>query len=278
MGPELRWRDEDEGAEGTPTLCDELDELCRLNERAIMALRPGLLDALDAMMEDLLGFPDVKGYAMSEVVSAVVSTYAYESVRSALRCSLPSLYLGLRLTLGSLLVGLVADLALRGPAAEARLRRALEEGFSPREFARGEAYRGLRRRLNEALGWLRGELGAEPVDFIYRAYATLSRLIQVAPGRGKGALAEAMDDVVGLPPSIGSCLDYEGGEEGAVKDLLRRMHIAVDLARLSNGMVLYAWGYLTKAVDEEALEDLRESIEEALNDLRDARRDEEGEG
>jgi len=49
---------------------------------------------------------------------------------------------------------------------------------------------------------------------------------------------------------------------------LRRMHIAVYLARLSNGMVLYAWGYLTKAVDEEALESLRESIEEALNDLR----------
>jgi hypothetical protein len=46
----------------------------------------------------------------------------------------------------------------------------------------------------------------------------------------------------------------------------------VDLARLSNGMVLYAWGYLTKAVDEETLEDLRESIEDALNDLRDARR------
>jgi hypothetical protein len=275
VGPELRWSDEDEGAEGSPTLCDDLDELCRLNERSIMALRPGLLDALDAMMEDLLGFPDVKGYAMSEVVSAVVSTYAYESIRSALRCSLPSLYLGLRLTLGSLLVGLVADLALRGPAAEARLRRALEEGVSPREFARGEAYRGLRRRINEALRWLRGELGAEPVDFIYRAYVTLSRPIQVAPGRGKGALAEAMDDVVGLPPSIGSCLDYGEGEEGAVRGLLRRMHIAVDLARLSNGMVLYAWGYLTKAVDEEALESLRESIEEALNDLRDARRDEE---
>jgi len=83
---------------------------------------------------------------------------------------------------------------------------------------------------------------------------------------------------VGLPPSVGSCLDYGEGEEGAIKDLLRRMHIAVDLARLSNGMVLYAWGYLTEAVDEEALESLRESIEEALNDLRDARRDEEGEG
>ena len=52
----------------------------------------------------------------------------------------------------------------------------------------------------------------------------------------------------------------------------RRMHVAVDLARLSNGMVLYAWGYLTKAVDEETLEDLRESNEEALNDLRGARR------
>jgi hypothetical protein len=49
----------------------------------------------------------------------------------------------------------------------------------------------------------------------------------------------------------------------------------VDLARLSNGMVLYAWGYLTEAVDEEALEDLRESIEEALNDLSEARRGEE---
>jgi len=113
------------------------------------------------------------------------------------------------------------------------------------------------------------------VDFIYRAYVTLSRPIQVAPGRRKGALAEAMDGVVGLPLTLGSCLDYEGGEEGALKGLLRRMHVAVDLARLSNGMVLYAWGYLTKAVDEEALESLRESIEEALNDLRDARRDEE---
>jgi hypothetical protein len=53
------------------------------------------------------------------------------------------------------------------------------------------------------------------------------------------------------------------------------MHVAVDLVRLSNGMVLYAWGYLTRAVDEEALESLMESIEEALNDLRDARRGEE---
>jgi hypothetical protein len=53
------------------------------------------------------------------------------------------------------------------------------------------------------------------------------------------------------------------------------MHVAVDLARLSNDMALYAWGYLTEAVDEEALESLRESIEEALNDLRDARRSEE---
>ncbi|MFP3287482.1 MAG: hypothetical protein RXP86_09515, partial [Acidilobus sp.] len=112
----MRWRDEDEGAGGAPTLCDDLDDLCRLNERTIMALRPELLDALDSMMEDLLGVPDVKGYAMSDVADAVVSTYGYESVRSALRCSLPSLYLGLRLTLGSLLVGLVADLAVRGPA------------------------------------------------------------------------------------------------------------------------------------------------------------------
>ncbi|MFP3287165.1 MAG: hypothetical protein RXP86_07925, partial [Acidilobus sp.] len=63
MGSELRWRDEGEGAGGSPTLCDDLDDLCRLNERAIMALRPELLDALDAMMEDLLGVPDVKGYA-----------------------------------------------------------------------------------------------------------------------------------------------------------------------------------------------------------------------
>ncbi len=113
------------------------------------------------------------------------------------------------------------------------------------------------------------------MDFIYRIYVTLSRSIQVAPGKGKGALAEAMDGVVGLPLTLGSCFDYEGGEEGAIKDLLRRMHVVVDLARLSNDMVLYAWGYLTEAVDEEALESLRESIEEALNDLRDARRDEE---
>ncbi|MFP3321417.1 MAG: hypothetical protein RXO24_12690 [Acidilobus sp.] len=267
----MRWRDEDEGAEGAPTLCDDLDDLCRLNERAIMALRPELLDALDFMMEDLLGVPDVKGYAMSEVVDVVVPTYGYESVRSALRCSLPSLYLGLRLTLGSLLVGLVADLAVRGPSAEARLRRALEEGVSLRDLARGEAYESLRRRVNEALGWLRGELGAEPVEFIYRAYVTLSRPIQVAPGRGKGALGEAMDGAVGLPLTLGSCFDYEGGEEGAIKGLLRRMHIAVDLARLSIDMVLYAWGYLTKAVDDETLESLRESIEEALDDLRDAR-------
>jgi len=213
-GPELRWRDEDEGAEGSPTLCDDLDDLCRLNERAIMALRPELLDALDSMMEDLLGVPDVKGYAMSNVVDAVVPTYGYESIRSALRCSLPSLYLGLRLTLGSLLVGLVADLAVRGPAAEARLRRALEEGVSLRDLARGEAYRGLRGRLNEALGWLRGELRAEPVDFIYRAYATLSRPIQVAPGRGRGALAEAMDGVVGLPHRLAHALTTRGTRRG----------------------------------------------------------------
>ena len=210
----MRWRDEDEGAGGTPTLCDELDDLCRLNERAIMALRPELLDALDAMIEDLLGVPDVKGYAMSDVVDVVVPTYGYESVHSALRCSLPSLYLGLRLTLGSLLIGLVADLAVRGPSAEARLRRALEEGVNLRDLARGGAYEGLRRRVNEALGWLRGELGAEPVDFIYRAYVMLSRSIQVAPGRGRGALAEAMDGAVGLPLTLGSCLDYEEGRRG----------------------------------------------------------------
>ena len=53
------------------------------------------------------------------------------------------------------------------------------------------------------------------------------------------------------------------------------MHIAVDLARLSIDMALYAWGYLTRAVDEEALESLRESIEEALDDLREARGSEE---
>ena len=35
--------------------------------------------------------------------------------------------------------------------------------------------------------------------------------------------------------------------------------MAVDLARLSNGMVLYAWGYLTKAVDNETLESLRDA-------------------
>ena len=76
-------------------------------------------------------------------------------------------------------------------------------------------------------------------------------------------------------PLIGPELRWRDEDEGALRGLLRRMHMAVDLARLSNGMVLYAWGYLTKAVDEEVLEDLRESIEEALNDLRDARRGEE---
>ena len=87
MGPELRWRHEgeDEGTEGAPTLCDDLDDLCRLNERAIMALRPELLDTLDAMMEDLLGVPDVKAYAMSDVVDVVVPTYGYESIGSALK-------------------------------------------------------------------------------------------------------------------------------------------------------------------------------------------------
>ena len=84
-GSELSWRDEGEGAEGSPTLCNDLDDLCRLNERTIMALRPGLLDTLDAMMEDLLGVLDVKGYAMSDVVDVVVPIYGYESIRSALK-------------------------------------------------------------------------------------------------------------------------------------------------------------------------------------------------
>ena len=105
-------------------------------------------------------------------------------------------------------------MVMRGAAAEARLMRALEEGFSPRDLTRGEAYEGLRDRLNEALGWLRGELGAEPVDFIYGAYATLSRPIQVAPGRGKEALAEAMDDVVGLPHRLSHALTTRGARRG----------------------------------------------------------------
>jgi hypothetical protein len=211
-----------------------------------------------------------------------VANYALHSV---LDCAPYSTIFSIRLIIESLAAGLYADRWFGNARLEERLRlaRSFEMGMFRRcgegrgeDFALCSQYGSLSNRVNEALGWLRGQLGSffgtgtEPMDVIYDTYNSLSKLVHaVAMIDGKdvlGALGIIAADYLlskdGFPPMRTIVMPVECDENDLV--LLDVIHSELLFTRLSMDMLIYAWGVVTKSMSDKELEKAKAKIEETL--------------
>jgi hypothetical protein len=170
----------------------------------------------------------------------LVQPLANYALHSVLDCAPYSTLFSMRLIIESLAAGLYADRWFGNARLEERLSsaRSFEMGMFRRcEGGRGgedhrlcSQYESLNNRVNEALGWLRGQLGSffgtgtEPMDVIYDTYNSLSKLIHaVAMIDGKdvlGALGIIAADYVlskdGFPPMRTIVMPVECNENDLV--------------------------------------------------------------
>ena len=272
---------------GLRGLCGLSCRFCEANAGFIMSHRPNLIDDLNALIGDAYGLVPTDHDANSlfefalESVAEPLSNYVLHSV---LECSLyPSLF-SMRLIIESLAVGLYADrwFGNAWPGEKLVLARGFEMGRFKRcgEYENEDGhgllcsqYSTLGREVNEALSWLRdwlrNNIGAEPMDFIYETYNSLSKPIHaIAMNNGGvlGALRTTMLDYIrsktGIPPMRTIIMPAECEEDDLV--ILDAIHLYALLTRLSMDMLIYAWQSIVKKADNEELTKIKASIEEAI--------------
>ena len=272
---------------GLRGLCGLSCRFCEANAGFIMSHRPNLIDDLNALIGDAYGLVPTDHDANSlfefalESVAEPLSNYVLHSV---LECSLyPSLF-SMRLIIESLAVGLYADRWFGNAWPGEKL--VLARGFEMGRFKRCREYKGedgnslcsqystLGREVNEALCWLRDWLsnnfGAEPMDFIYEIYNSLSKPIHaVAMINGEGvlgalgiAVTDFMRSKIGIPPMRTTILPAECEEDDLV--ILDAIHWDALLTRLSMDMLIYAWESIVRRASNEELTKIRAGIEEAI--------------
>jgi hypothetical protein len=251
-----------------------------------MSHRPNLINDLNSLISDAYGLEprDYDANSLFEfALERVVEPLSNYVLHSVLECSLyPSLF-SMRLIIESLAVGLYADRWFGNAWLGEKL--VLARGFEMGRFKRCREYKGedgnslcnqysiLGREVNEALGWLRdwlsNNVGAEPMDFIYETYNSLSKpihAIAMSNGGVLGALRTTMLDYIrsktGIPPMRTIIMPAECEEDDLV--ILDAIHLYALLTRLSMDMLIYAWQSIVKKAGNEELTKIRASIEEAI--------------
>ena len=268
-------------------MCGLSCRFCEANAEFIMSHRPNLIDDLNALIGDAYGLvpTDHDVNSLFEfALESVAEPLANYVLHSVLECSL---YLGLfamRLIIESLAVGLYADRWFGNAWLGEKL--GLARGFEMGRFKRcGEyesedghgllcsQYSTLGREVNGVLGWLRvwlsNNFGAEPMDFIYETYNSLSKpihAIAMSNGGVLGALITTMLDYIrsktGIPPMRTIIMPAECEEDDLV--ILDAIHLYALHTRLSMDMLIYAWQSIVRRAGNEELAKIRASIEEAI--------------
>jgi len=278
------------GSDVFKPLCKIACNYCESNLRFISGNRPGLLKDISDLIDDTYDLTPATAasdpnslftFALMDLVQPLAN-YALHSV---LDCAPYSTIFSMRLVIESLAAGLYADRWFGNARLGERLSlaRSFEMGMFRRcGEGRGEdhglcsQYESLSHEVNEALGWLMGQLssffgtGTEPMDVIYETYNSLSKLIHaVAMIDGKGVLGAlgiiAADYVLskdGFPPMRTIVMPVECDENDLV--ILDVIHWKILLTRLSMDMLIYAWGAVTKSMSNEKLEKAKAKIEETL--------------
>ena len=272
---------------GLRGLCGPSCRFCEANAGFIMSHRPNLINDLNALISDAYGLEPRDYDANSlfefalERVAEPLTNYVLHSV---LECSLyPSLF-SMRLIIESLAVGLYADRWFGNAWLGKKL--SLARGFEMGRFKRCGGYGNedghgllcsqystLGREVNEALSWLRdwlrNNIGAEPMDFIYETYNSLSKpihAIAMSNGGVLGALITTMLDHIrsktDIPPMRTIIMPAECEEDDLV--ILDAIHLYALLTRLSMDMLIYARQSIVKKAGNEELTKIRASIEEAI--------------
>jgi len=290
VAPDENGREGCMGADAFKPLCKIACNYCESNLRFISGNRPDLLKDISDLIDDTYDLTPATAasdpnslftFALMNLVQPVAN-YALHSV---LDCAPYSTIFSMRLIIESLAAGLYADRWFGNARLEERLSsaRSFEMGMFRRcgegrgeDFALCSRYESLSNRVNEALGWLRGQLssffgtGTEPMDVIYDTYNSLSKLIHaVAMIDGKdvlGALGIIAADYVlskdGFPPMRTIVMPVECDENDLV--LLDVIHSELLFTRLSMDMLIYAWGVVTKSMSDKELEKAKAKIEETL--------------
>jgi len=217
------------GTDELKPLCKAACDSCESNLRFISGNRPGLLKDISDLIDDTYDLTPATAasdsnslftFALMDLVQPVANYIIY----SVLDCAPYSALFSMRLIIESLAVGLYADRWFGDTRLEDRLRlaggfemgrfRRCEEGRGGKDHRLCSQYESLSHEVNEALGWLMGQLssffgtGTEPMDVIYETYNSLSKLIHaVTMIDGKGVLGAlgiiAADYVLskdGFPP------------------------------------------------------------------------------
>jgi hypothetical protein len=238
---------------------------------------PGLANELD----ELIG--DVGRLINKELDVNSLFEYALRFITHPLVYSIPPIVLGCmpyhlfytaRLIIESLTVGLYEDFWNRDWTFCEKLKDATD--FRMGNLAncgrpRCDRYVKLGQKINEVLGWLRDELGAEPVDFIYEVYDTLSKMIhpitrmRCGDSIG-GAFGIALTAFVYETPPMRVMLQ-PAECKGDVK-VLKAFYVTITHTRLITNMLVYAWGSLTGRLSNEELEGVRRRIEDAVKAIR----------
>ena len=238
---------------------------------------PGLADELNKLIGDV-------GWLINKEIDAnSLFEYALRFITHPMVYSIPLIVLGCmpyhlfytaRLIIESLTVGLYEDFWNRDwtfceklkDAADFRMGNLVNCGGP-----RCDRYVKLGQKINEALGWLRDELGAEPVGFIYEFYDTLSKMMHPITRMRcgdfvSGAFGIALTAFAYETPPMRVMLQ-PAECKGDVK-VLRAFYVTITHTRLAINMLIYAWGSLTNKLSSEELEDVRRRVRDEVKTIR----------
>jgi hypothetical protein len=238
---------------------------------------PGLVDELYELISD------VGRLINKEIDENSLFEYALRFITHPMVYSIPLIVLGCmpyhlfytaRLIIESLTVGLYEDFWNRDWAFCEKLKDATDFRMGNLAKCSGpkcDRYVKLRQKINEVLGWLRDELDAEPVGFIYDFYDTLSKLMHPITRMRcgdfvSGAFGIALTAFAYETPPMRVMLQ-PAECKGDVK-VLRAFYITITHTRLAINMLIYAWGSLMGKLSNEELEDVRRRIEDAVKTIR----------
>jgi len=238
---------------------------------------PGLADEFN----ELIG--DVSRLITKEIDSNSLFEYALRFITHPLVYSIPLIVLGCmpyhlfytaRLIIESLTVGLYEDFWNRDWAFCEKLKDATDFRMGSLVNCGGprcDRYVKLGQEINEVLGWLKDELGAEPVGFIYGVYDALSKMMhpitrmRCGDSIG-GAFGIALTAFAYETPPMRVILQ-PAKCEGDVK-VLKAFYITITHMKLITNMLIYAWGSLVSKLSNEELEDVRRRIEDGVKAIR----------
>jgi len=265
------------GGQVNKDFCSLVRDFCISNDEYVGSRMPGLTDELDKLIGDVsrLITKEFDEKSLFEyALRFIVHPLAYSMPLTVLECMPYHLFYTARLIIESLMVGLYEDYWNRDWAFCEKLSDAADFRMGSLVNCNGskcDRYVKLRQGINEALSWLKDELGMEPVDFIYEVYDALSKMMHPITrmkcgGTISGAFGIALTAFAYETPPMRVIL--QPAECKGDDKVLKAFYITITHTRLAINMLIYTWSSLMGKLSNEVLEDVRRRIKDAVKTMR----------